>query len=361
MSVPNSIAVGRVTLEQLTALNDEIAALVRAGVPLERGLADLGRDMPGRLGRLATMLAERTARGESLGDVLAEPTAQLPPLYRAVVEAGLRAGRLPAALESLAGSIRRLADTRRTVALAALYPLLVLALASALLAFFTAKVAPQLFGFFQAMRVPGRSFLGGLAWCGRWADYWGPSLPLLTLLLAVAWWYWSSHAAMATPGRSARLLGWLPWMGATLRWSQAANFAEIMALLVQNGVPLDEAVALAAESIGDPRLSAAAAELAAAIQRGEGVMPAGGAASRDVLPPLLRWLMTAGGRHGALLPALRHAAQTYHQRAQQQANMASVFLPILLTVAIGGSATLLYALTLFLPYTFMLKAMGHMP
>ena len=58
------------TLDDLIALNDEIAALVRAGVPLEAGLAELGGDLPGRLGQFATVLAQRTARGESLAQAI---------------------------------------------------------------------------------------------------------------------------------------------------------------------------------------------------------------------------------------------------------------------------------------------------
>ena len=46
-----------ITLDQLIALNDEIAALVRAGVPLDRGLRSLGEDLPGRLGRFARQLS----------------------------------------------------------------------------------------------------------------------------------------------------------------------------------------------------------------------------------------------------------------------------------------------------------------
>ena len=42
---------GPVTLDQLIALNDEMAALVRAGVPLERGLIEAGRDLRLALGR----------------------------------------------------------------------------------------------------------------------------------------------------------------------------------------------------------------------------------------------------------------------------------------------------------------------
>ena len=52
MTSPSSKPV--ITLDQLVALNDEIAALVRAGVPLDRGLRSLGEDLPGRLGRFAS-------------------------------------------------------------------------------------------------------------------------------------------------------------------------------------------------------------------------------------------------------------------------------------------------------------------
>ena len=41
-----------ISLEELVALNDEIAGLVRSGVPLEMGLAGWGRDLPGNLGRV---------------------------------------------------------------------------------------------------------------------------------------------------------------------------------------------------------------------------------------------------------------------------------------------------------------------
>src|SRR5580700_6763977 len=88
---------GPIALDQLLALNEEIAALVRAGVPLDRGLLEAGRDVRGRLGRIAAVLGQRLGRGESLVDALDAERQSIPPLYRAVVEAGMRAGRLPVA------------------------------------------------------------------------------------------------------------------------------------------------------------------------------------------------------------------------------------------------------------------------
>ena len=43
---------GSITIDQLLALNEEIAALVRAGVPLERGLLVACARPAGRLGKI---------------------------------------------------------------------------------------------------------------------------------------------------------------------------------------------------------------------------------------------------------------------------------------------------------------------
>src|SRR5262245_28274675 len=54
-----------ITLDDLVALNQEIVALARAGVPLERGLLLSRRDLRGRLGRITESLGRRLERGVS--------------------------------------------------------------------------------------------------------------------------------------------------------------------------------------------------------------------------------------------------------------------------------------------------------
>ena len=73
-----------ISLDELVALNEEMASLVRAGVPLDAGLADLGADLPGRLGTLASEMGQRLHQGESLSQILADPQRQLPSVWRAV-------------------------------------------------------------------------------------------------------------------------------------------------------------------------------------------------------------------------------------------------------------------------------------
>src|SRR5262245_23436798 len=91
------LAARPITLEQLAALSDEIAALARAGVPLDRGLRELARDLPGRLGKLAGAMGTRLEEGRPLDGVVEDLGAALPPAYRSVIAAGIRAGHLPAA------------------------------------------------------------------------------------------------------------------------------------------------------------------------------------------------------------------------------------------------------------------------
>jgi general secretion pathway protein F len=308
-----------ITLDHLIALGDEIAALSRAGLPLERGLAALGEDMPGGLGRVAKTLAQRAGRGQPLAAALDELGPRLPRACRAVVEAGIRAGRLPAALESLSAMLRRLADLRRTVAMALLYPMIVVGIAWALFAVFTAQVAPGLLEMLQSVGARGAGPLEVLVRWGRDARIWGPVGPAVLLLLAVLWWLAARRATLAAAPAATRLLGWLPWLGRSLRWSRAAAFADLLAVLVENGVPLDQSLRLAGQSCGDPRLAAAAEDMAESVSRGVAGIAA------DVhprllphrwFPPLLAWLIARQGAATApsLLPALRHASENYRRR-----------------------------------------------
>src|SRR5688500_8349553 len=103
------------SLDHVTAVLDEIAALARAGVPLEKGLLGISRDLPRRMRKLTTSLGERLQNGQTLDEALAEQQAGFPPVFRAVVAAGVRSGQLAPAVEGLVAISRRLADMRRSV------------------------------------------------------------------------------------------------------------------------------------------------------------------------------------------------------------------------------------------------------
>jgi type II secretory pathway component PulF len=344
------------TLNDLIALNDEIAALVRAGVPLEQGLYELGADMPGRMGQIAAVLAEKTARGESLENALLDQAIHLPTAYRSVVQAGVRSGRLPAALEAVATSARRTVETQRSALVAVSYPLFVVSLVWVGFALFCAILAPRLAASMLAMGIPAHKFFFVLAWAGRWSWFWGPALPILLAILLFAWWRESSGASVLYSRSADRLFGWLPWMGRMMQCSRSATFLDVLALLIENQTPLDEAVALAASASGDYKTICDARRLTEMIQKGQ--LQPGHLASDPAFPPLMNWLVFSAGRGGALVPALRQSAEAYHRRSRMQSNLVRTLLPTLLTVVIAGGITAAYALTLFIPYAIMLETLS---
>jgi type II secretory pathway component PulF len=348
---------GRISVEELGALNDEIAALVRAGVPLERGLLQAGSDVSGGLKRITQALGSRLSRGESLGQALEAEKGAIPPLYRAVVEAGARSGRLPAALEGLARYVRSYSEARSAIGVALWYPLVVLSLAYALFLGLVMEVIPRFIGAFESLGIEIIKPLRWLEWVGELAPYWWPVWPLLLLLLAITW--WRSGAAASFQTSSWSLIRVFPWMRSMLSDYESAGFAELASLLLEHNVPLPQAVLLSAEATGNAAMIDGARRLAGAVERGE---PAG-EALREVpsgsFRPLLRWALAAGQDQGSLVESLRNLAPMYRKRGAFQADKLQLFLPTVLMIVIGASATLLYALTLFLPLAGMLRGLAR--
>jgi general secretion pathway protein F len=299
------------------------------------------------------------SRGEGLAQALEAEREQIPSVYRAVVEAGLRAGRLPAALEGLAGFLRGFAETRRAIGLALGYPLLVLVVAYAVFLLFVVEVVPRFEAMFATFRLPALRSLAVLSWLGATAIYWGPVVPALLFVGALAW-VRSGSAVGLRPGRARWLLRAFPWMRALLANSEAANVADLLALLIGQGVPYPEALRLAAEATGEPALARAGRDFANRIEQGTTAADALAAMSSgpNAFPPLLRWLLATGDRQGNLAGALRDAAAMYRRRALNQAQKIRVMLPVVLLFAIGATATLFYTLMLFLPLTSLLKELA---
>lgn len=330
-----------ITLDELVALNDEIIALVRAGVPLEQGLVSLGTDLPGRLGALADSLGRRLEAGESLTGMLDDSGDGLPRVYRAVVAAGIRSGKLPSALEGISTAARRAAELRRVMIVSLVYPIVVLMVASFLFLFTALKTAPVVRGVYEMLGVER-------PWWYEWmfrATQLGPEVIVgfwfVTVLVGGVWLYRSSRASTISH-LSAR---GLPTVSRVLHVGRMATFADLLAMMVEQQVPLDEAVVLAAEASGDRMLVKSSGIIAGRIRGGEraGPLPEG-------FPPLLGWLLNSGTQRDLLAKSLRKTADSYRRRALNMGSWLTVYLPIILSAGVGGTIAMLYVLIVMAPF-----------
>ncbi len=276
----------------------------------------------------------------------------MPATYRAVVEAGLRAGRLPLALEDVADYARSFAELRRVIGQACIYPLMVLLFGYSLFLGFLVFLMPRVREGFESLGVSGSGWARLLERAGETMLYWGPVVPLL-VVIAVAAWYWLGRARGLDATRGLR---WVPWLGSVMTNWRDSNFAAWLGLLCRHGVPLGDALRLAGRASGDRRLEAWANRAADDVAIGKDVGLSLG--QRAVLPPLLQWLLALGIRQGKLGPVLEHASHLYRQRALRQAQALKVMLPTALLVAIGGASALVYILTIFVPWSQLLSSLG---
>lgn len=337
-----------VTLDDLIALNDEILALARSGVPLGRGLTNLAADLPDRLGKVAAEVGRHMGAGESLPQALRSLGDQIPPVYRAVVEAGIRAGRLPVALEGLARTTRRAAQLRRSVGVALLYPLLVLTLVCLLLAYVAPRAIDAMAESARSQRVADFTAADHLMPLLDSARLWIWFVPVMAITLAAGWWLRSGRAISAGSGSGPPHVFRGPWLGQLLRSGRVATFCELLGLLVEHHVPLVDGIRLAADATGDLRIRSEAGVLAEQLQRGQ--PPAVVAGRRPAIPPLVAATIAGGGAQVDLPAALHHAADTYYRRAENLSDWTRLYLPVLLTVSIGGVAAGVYGLLVLGPW-----------
>ncbi len=254
---------------------------------------------------------------------------------------------------------------RRSVNLAILYPLVLIVLGYVAILLLCSQILPVLMSMYEGH--PPQRWMA-LIHIGQWAgtplripatDYaiaagWIP--PLVGILLVFLWWLSTRRAAVLGPRGGGRFLQFMPVTRRAVRDARLASVAEIMAMLVEQGVPLGEAAVLAANCAADRRMMHAADELAQAVERG-GAPPA--ADQLAGFPPLLAWMISAGSRQDVFVSVARHVADTHRRRVLRESRWLRDYLPMWLVLAIGGGIVALLGLLTFLPFTELMVHFGQ--
>jgi general secretion pathway protein F len=343
------------TLDDFIALNDQLAALAKAGVPLDTGLGRPGDSTTEILGKINAAVARRVGRGESLADALDDAEQFVPASYRCLVQLGLRSGDLSAALDRSSQLAEFVDDSRYAVGAAFFYPVLVCCLAYAGIIAFCLLLVPALTGMVDSLRIPAGPGLHVLQVLRDSMAYW-IAIPPVALVVLVAWRWHVTTQRGSSGGQAGRLPAWLPGMSRAVFDQRCANFAAALAALVAAEVPLDEGLQLAGGACGDATLSSSAQELAASVKQGQATGDDSPAAMR--FPPFLRWAVLHSDETVGLARALQMAANIYRESAQRRAERLRIVTPIVVCVIVGGGVTLLYGLALFLPVVELLKAIA---
>ncbi len=342
--------------EELIALNDEIAGMARAGLPLDQGLAALSKEMGrGRLRTVTGAIATDLSSGLTLPQALERQAGRVPPFYAGLVAAGVRTGRIGDVLATLTTYARSVATLRTTIIDALFYPCIVLLFGLGLFGFLFSYVLPQFQDIYKdfGFRLPWITELMFRA--GReWFQY--LLLPLVALVVLVVAFYVAMRVTRGGRLLWARLLYAVPVVGTMLRASRLAAFAELLAILVEHDLPLPEAFRLAGEASSDPVM----ADLARQIEKdlAGGAPLAQALRGRGLVPEWVSWMTGLGERRGKLGDTLRQVATMYRRQVEMRASLLKSVLPPFFIILIAGLFVFLFVFVLMLPMVKLLEALS---
>lgn len=330
---------------ELALLTRQLATLVQAALPLEEVLAALAAQCEKR-GQQAMVLAirARVLEGHGLARAMAEFPRAFPPLYRATVAAGERAGHLGQVLMQLADYTESRQAARQQIQLALLYPSILLVAAVGIVGFLLGFVVPDVVKVFvdSGQELPWLTRLLIAASQGLQASG-------LYLLLALAGALGGGRALLRRP---AMRLAWhrlqlrLPLLGRVIRAGNCTRFTSTLAILGRSGVPLVDALEIAAEVVANQQIRTCLKDVARAVREGGGLTRA--LERSGQFPPMMLYMIASGERSGELDAMLDRAArQQESQLANRIAMLVGLFEPAMLVFM--GASVLLIVLAILMP------------
>ena len=240
----------RVPLPALLVFNQELAALLRAGLPLLQALElMLERLKDPQFRDVLTQVRDRIKTGVELSDAFAAFGDVFPPLYASTLKAGERTGELEQVIRRFVRYLQLVISARKRVVSALVYPMVLVGLSVALIFVMAVFVIPRFTVFYDSLDVElplltrvtvGTSlFLRGNLW---W------------LALAAAAGVWAVRGwARGEKGRLVldRLRLRLPFLGPVLHRFSLSEFCRSLATLLGGGMPLVPSLEIAVGAVGN--------------------------------------------------------------------------------------------------------------
>lgn len=343
-------------MNDLIEMNHEIAALIRAGVPLELGLRSIAGGAQTSFDALAERLADHLSRGRSLAEAFAQETQSISPVYAAVVDAASQAGRLPEALDSVANSAKVVQEIRRRLGLAMIYPLACLIVAIPLAAGVVSILMPSIKFTLENARFEADWAIESLFTLYQTRSIWSVQIPL-GLLALFATLYLFSFGPTRPLWFAITGLNWLPGFSRVQYSLRRTQFLELLALQTKFGIPLEQAFPRAASVTENKKLQIDADRIATALKSGRSLREA--LTEAATIPASWKWVLVTSQEAGLLPVAIRQLAESSRLQAEQRTAWFNLAVPAALALTCSTIIVVVYMLTVLLPVISVWKGLDQ--
>jgi len=324
---------GGLSAGALALLTRQLATLLGAGLTIEQTLNALIEQAEVQSERqLLAAIRSDVLAGQSLARSLGKHPATFPELYRTLVDAGERSGRLPEVLLRLADYTEEREALRSKVLLAFVYPALVTLVAIAVVTGLLVFVVPQVIRVFenthQALPFLTRALIAASEFARSWGVY------ALAVLVAAAV---GIRAALRSPAGKARWHRFLlsvPLVGTLHRNLDTARLASTLAILVSSRVPLRTALRAGEGTVTNLLMRAALTEAGQRVEQGASLARALGASR--LFPPLMVHMIASGEASGKLAEMLERTASQQSRELERRIGALMTLLEPLLILVMGA-------------------------
>lgn len=335
----------RVKAGDFLLFNQQLAALIRAGIPILQAISMLRkRSVSARLRAVLADVEEEIRGGAALSQAFAKQGTIFPRIYTASILAGERSGALDEVLSRYVTYMRRSVGVRRKVRGALAYPMLLLLASFGMVVFLTIYVVPRMANLFKDFSKTGLPLLtqvvvGISNWVTTNLFWFGP----LILISAAAIFFWSrTPQGKLTIDRTVLKI---PIIGKLLVQIATAQATRSLATLLAGGITLVESWEISAEAITNRELRRRSSAILPMILEGRSFTES--LESADWVPELALDMIGIGERSGSLKEMLEEVSTFYDAEAEVKLEQLTTTLePAILIIMGGVVVTILLAIYL---------------
>lgn len=298
-----------ISLEKFLIFNQQFVTLVRAGLPILKGLDLLAdRLTDPKLGRHIKAVRNEVKEGSMLSDAFARQGV-FPSIYVTTILAGEKSGALVEVLDRYLTYQKLTLAVRKKLLVSLMYPAVLIVVVICLIAFLVTYVVPNFAELYSTMRVQLPAPTRILIAVGTTARSY-VLLGIAGLLAAGAgFWLWSRRESSREALDRWKLK--TPGFGEIWLKYQVAQFSRVLSTLLIGGIPLMQALDTSGRSIGTVLLKKSLAKAAGQVREGRSLSQA--LSSTKIFPSLAVDMMEVGESTGALPQMLNSVAEFYDE------------------------------------------------
>ena len=324
----------RMSMREILIFTTELSDLLASGMTLGNALNTLANRRSGKdSDEIITSLRDEILRGSSLSEALSRHPKIFTNLYVNMIKAGEASGAVDEVLRRLVDHYEKLQDLKEKVTTALVYPTIVMVMGIGTMIFSMVKIVPKFQSIFeqsgQTLPVATKILIG---MSGFMSQY-GLVLVAVIAVLGVL----ANRAIQTEKGRFwwDGVLLKMPLVRGIVACGIYANFARTLAVLLDNGVPVLQALKIVGHTVGNTVIGK---ELDTARERvTDGTSISGPLAAGGVFPEMMIDMLAVGEQTGDMSGALSHIARRYENELDRNVKIfTSALEPILILFVAAG-------------------------